>query len=220
MKNRLNLKLAIVAAGLLGVAASQNAAAITLDFASITGANVSFQNGNFVFNNNGAGYSLGITGSTGVGNSVGDFGSISGVYNIGNITTLGALQTAPVTGSGTMLINDGSLNMTGTVVWDTIATYGVGTTINVLGTLNLTGITYTGTQSDLLALAAAGSGFEAITLQFASPQTLTALKAANSAVRTSFSGNITSAVPDGGLTAMLLGMGMLGLGFVRRMVQS
>jgi hypothetical protein len=28
-----------------------------------------------------------------------------------------------------------------------------------------------------------------------------------------------SIVPDGGLTAMLLGMGMLGLGWVRRMVK-
>ena len=65
-----------------------------------------------------------------------------------------------------MNITDGSHILTGSVVWNTIASFGTSTTINLTGTVNLTGITYSGTQSDLQTLATAGSAVDTITLQF------------------------------------------------------
>jgi hypothetical protein len=217
MKNKSAKFLVRLAMG-LGVfaLAVQHCSAIHLDFAALTDANVSFSGGNFVFNNNGGGYSFQITDSSGTGDSIGDNGNIAGTFAIGTITTLGGLQTAPVTGSGTVTINDGSLDLTGTVVWDEISTFGTGGTINVNGILNLTSITYSGLQSDLIALAASGVATDTITFQFVPGKTLTQLKGATTPIVTSFSGSIDTPVPDGGLTIALLGFALVGVEGLRR----
>ena len=202
----------VLSGGLL----SQRASAITIDFSSIGGASVEFLNGTFYFNNAPGGYSLNVTSSTGTGDSIGNLGSISGVFSIGAITISGGVQSAPVTGSGVMTIFDGTTTMTGTIVWDQIATFGTGTTLNVNGVLNLTSITYAGGGSDLGALAAAGSAYEVITLQFIPAKTLTTLANATSPLTTSFSGSITTAVPDGGMTLALLSLALLGIGGLHR----
>jgi len=212
-KSLLSLCCGVLSAGLL----TQRASAITIDFSSIGGASVEFLNGNFYFNNNAAnGYSLNVTLSNGNGDSIGNLGAISGVFSIGAVSISGTTESAPVTGSGVMSIFDGSATLTGTVVWNMISTTGTGSTLNVNGVLNLTSITYAGGGSDLGALAAAGSAYEVITLQFVPAKTLTTLANATSPLTTSFSGSITTAVPDGGMTIALLGLALLGVGGLHR----
>ena len=195
---------------------SQKASAITIDFSSIGSASVQFLNGNFSFNNAPNGYSLNVTLSNGNGDSIGNLGSISGVFSIGAVSISGTTESAPVTGSGVMTIFDGSATLTGTIVWNQISTTGTGSTLNVNGVLNLTSITYAGGGNDLGALAAAGSAYEVITLQFVPAKTLTTLANTTSPLTTSFSGSITTPVPEGGMTIALLGLALLGIGGLHR----
>jgi hypothetical protein len=86
-------------------------------------------------------------------------GTISGAFTIGAITTTGPYQSASVSGSGTLSIDDGLGNLfTATISWSGITTFstpfgGFGA-INPSALANLTGISYGGTNSDLLAIAA------------------------------------------------------------------
>ena len=122
----------------------QNAQAnAEIDFASIIGANVVFNgSGGFYFKNAttgvGAGYSFQVNDASASlpGDSVGDYGNMSGTYSIGTISpVVGGGETAAVTGSGVLTISDGSFNLTGTLVWDDITTVGTGTTLNITGNL-------------------------------------------------------------------------------------
>jgi len=210
-------KICLVLAGIVGALVSQQAQAITLNFSSLTDADVVFQNGGFSFVNNGSGDSFNITTSSGVGDAVGDDGNISGSYSIGTVHMAGPSQSATVTGSGILTISDGGLDLTGNLIWGSIGTFGTGGTVNVTGTLNVTSIAYSGTQSDLLALAAAGAASDVITFQLGTGQTLNTLKATTSPITSSFSGTITAPnVPDGGTTVLLLGVGLSAIGLLRK----
>ena len=202
----------------------QNAQAnASLDFSSIIGANVVFNGtGGFYFKNAtsgvGNGYSFQVIDANNLpGDSVGDYGNMTGTYNIGAITTSGATQSAAVTGSGIVTINDGSFVLTGTLVWDDITTVGTGTTLNITGKLNVTSVTYAGSQVDLQTLAAAGSLSDTVDFTFNPAKPLTTLK--NTPEHTTFSGSIT-AIPDGAMTVQLLGGALLAIAAVRRKMAS
>jgi hypothetical protein len=167
-----------VAAGLACAAASSRAD-ITLQFSTgTTGGDIDFTGGgNFSFVNGGGGSSFQIgtaSGSSATGDSFGDLGSIAGTFQIGTISG----STATVNGAGTLSINDGlGHDLTGTVTWSTIGNLGTGNTLNVTGLLNLSTITYSGTQKDLQALAGFQTGEQVVSFSFAPPESLADLAA-------------------------------------------
>ena len=191
---------------------SFQAKAITLDFQSLDGTVVNFA-GNSTFNFTSTnGYQFSISSVTGgAGTSVGFNGFLSpgGPFTIGAITTNAGLQSAPVTGTSTLHITDNAAtDLTGTINWISIATINVLGILDLSGQVNLTGITYPGGNSDLGALAAAGSASDVVTFQFVPAKDLTTLATVGG--QTSYSGSIT-AVPEPGtwvLVAMGTGLGV------------
>jgi hypothetical protein len=204
----------VLGSALILIAAHQ-AMALTLNFSNLIGTEVSFSGGAFSFTSTN-GYQFSITSvNGGAGDSVGFQGyvDLGGPFTIGAITINGSLQSAPVTGLGTLHITDSAAtDLTGTIEWLDISTLGVGGVVNLTGMVNLTGILYGGASSDLSALAAAGAASDVITFQFVPAQTLTELK--NTGGQTSYSGSIV-AVPEPGTIALVL-VGLVGLGLIRR----
>jgi hypothetical protein len=213
---------------LLGVLAAspETARALQINFGNLTGASVQFDgtSGTFSFNPGSGGNQFAITTvGGGAGDSVGDLGSMSGTFTIGTISSFLGVQTAPVTGTGSLTIHGGGNDLTAALVWNTIATMGAGGLINVNGALNLTSITYSGLQTDLLGLSSTGVGTETISFQFAGLTSLTDLTTSGTSLDTSFSGSLSAVstgggapVPDGGTTMALLGTGLVGVGGLRR----
>ena len=157
------------------------------------------------------------------GTASGLLGEMTGTFTIGTITTtivpgLGTMQTASVTGSGTFVIHDGAFTLSAALTWVDIAQFGSGAFLNTTGTVNLTGITYGGSNLDLLALAAAGSGNNVLSFQFAPTVSLEELRNGPGPHKTSFSGSVdfpSGAVPDGGSTLILLGLAVAGVAAIR-----
>jgi hypothetical protein len=153
------------------------------------------------------------------GTASGFMGEITGVFSIGTITTVGSLSSAPVTGTGAFDISDGTFDLTGTLNWLDIQQIGTGNSLDILGQVNLTGITYGGTNPDLVALATVGSAIDTLSFQFTPAVSLSTLKNGPGPNQTSFSGNVAT-VPDGGSTVGLLGLALLGVGFIRKRIKS
>jgi hypothetical protein len=196
-------------AALLGVGyVSEARAELVLALSSDVGANVEFTgsgtSATFVFNNNLSGTGFHITSSSGVGDSVGLHGTIGGSFTYQNlqITTLGISQMAPVaTVGGVLTITDASLQaLTGTITGVDIGTMGTLGGVNVNGDINLSNVTYAGTNADLLTLrdeADYGSGVLAITFQFTPAQSLTQLVTNLADNATSYSGSLmTQSAPE------------------------
>lgn len=194
----------VVAASVAGASATP----ISLSYSSTIGSTISFDgSGNFGFNPTANNFQI-----TSAGISAGLLGEMTGTYAIGAITTVGTLSTANVTGTGTLVIHDGlGNNLTGTLVWDNIQQSGTGGSLNIVGNVNVTGVTYTGANTDLLAML--NGAIDTLSFQFATTITLADLK--TSANTTSFSGSITAA-PDGGLCLAMLGFAMVGVEGLRR----
>jgi hypothetical protein len=201
-------------AGLLLLALSFQAQAITLNFQGLNGTVISFgTNSTFGFTSTN-GYQFSISSSDGVQDSVGLNGYVSpsGPFVIGTIQTFGSTETAPVTGSSTLHITDtNALDLTGSIEWDTITTVSGGAVTEITGELNLTAIAYSGANSDLNALKTAGAATDDITLHFSPAETLTQL--ASGGGQTAYSGTIF-AVPEPG-TCLLVAMGTCLAAFLR-----
>lgn len=147
-----------------------------------------------------------------------DTGSASGWT--GDITgsfAIGVGNPAPVSNVGQFIIDDGATDLTADLTFGTIGVLGTGGTLNVFGVINLTNISYAGTNADLEALRDDVSGALVITFQFVPAVSLANLKAG--VHKTTFSGSVfsrSSIVPDGGASAVLLGTGLLGLAAISR----
>jgi hypothetical protein len=197
---------------LLLLSLSFQAKAITLDFQGLDGTVINFAtNSTFSFTSTN-GYQFSISSVIGgAGTSVGFNGFLApgGPFTIGAITTNAGLQSAPVTGTSTLHITDNAAtDLTGTINWISIGTVNVLGVLNLSGQVNLTGITYPGANSDLSALAAAGSAEDVVTFQCIPAKDLTTLSTQGGF--TSYSGSIT-AVPEPGvwvLVAMGTGLGV------------
>lgn len=144
-------------------------------------------------------------------------GDMTGTFTIGVISNPApGVFTAPVTGTGTFVIHDGAgFDLTATLTWNTIAQVGTGNALNIQGQANLTGISYLGANTDLIAMANAGTAANVLTFQFVPAVTLQVLRDGPGEHSTSFSGTVVS-LPDGGSTVMLLGAALGVIGIARR----
>lgn len=206
-----SLKTIALTAGIaLASAGSALATSMAVDYANTTGSFINF-NGNNTFNFSPSLNSLRITS----GSAAGLGGQITGLFNMGAI--IGG--DAPVTGTGLLTINDGITLFTANVTWADLFTHGTGSTLNTGGVVDLTGAHYTGSNPDLVALAA-GPDINVLTFQFAPGVSIEQL--ASGVYHTSFSGTITipTPAPDGGMTVAMLGGSLLAFVGVRRKFNS
>lgn len=136
-----------------------------------------------------------------------------GPWSYGPITG----EHAPVSGGGVLTIQDGSTPLTGNLLWENVASPARGfETWNTEWDVNVTGITYSGSNPDLQALAGVGEATLVVSSQFVvngKPMNLTALSTGSGPYRSSYSVTLT-AVPEAstwfagaGALALLLGFG-------------
>jgi hypothetical protein len=229
---------------LLGTALAPTAhAAIVLDLSSVGTANVNFAGtgtgAKIAFNNNSpaapyySGYGFAIGSSTGVGDSVFLPGKIGGMfsYATSSIVTSGNDQTASlIIMNGTFSITDASqktftATLTGGQI-DTSSPTATSSSGAIYGALELSNVTYTGSNADLLALQtgiAADGGNIVISFQFIAAEPLSELAAAGSNEKTTYSATVSAgsfspeSVPEpASLTLGFLSLGTVLMGACRR----
>lgn len=199
---------------------------LTLNFAANTGAGLQFNGAShsFQFINDGGGYQWHITSETGGSSALNLNGAFNnGPFNYGPITITGSgltmIQSAMVTGPlGGFMINDGSgHNLSGAVNFIDVETYaaGSGGGMNALTlAVNLTGVTYSGSNPDLLFLRSGQPATLDLSFQFSPGETLTQLSTGTGPFLTSYSGSLV-VVPEPSALA-LAGLGGLVLLKLRR----
>ncbi len=221
--------LSVIGAGVL-LALPVGAQGLSLNFSSSPGASIQFNgsSSSFQFDSSTSstfgGFFLGtqwfIGTETGGSAAVGLFGSVgSSVFTYGPITTTGTEQSAMVTGpAGQLVINDGSgYNLTGIVNWGQIETFNYAGALNASLGVNVTDLSYSGSNADLKALIADGAASMNLTFQFAPGETLSQLTSGSSPFLTSYSGSISAtAVPEPTTVSCSL-IGLTILGFVQRL---
>jgi hypothetical protein len=202
-----------LAAAAIGFVDSANANPYSFSYASRPGSAIVFP-GNHTFHFAPGTNDFVVTSGT----ASGDFGQIIGTFTIGTITPIPGGATAPVTGTGTFVIHDGTgHDLTASLTWVDITQIGTSGTLNIGGAINLTSITYTGTNHDLVNLRIAGSASDTLDFTFNPAVTLAHLRNGPGSHSTSFSGTVSYQVPDGGTAVALLGIALAGVGGVRRM---
>lgn len=194
-------------------------AQLTLNFAANTGSSVQFNGAasSFNFNNGNNGFQWTVTDEVGGSSSVGLNASVlNGPFLYGPITTAGNVEYATVLGPlGNLVIHSASGDLTGTVNWIDVATFGLGGgAINASLDVNVSNIHYAGINPDLLYLVANQPGSMDVSFQFASSRTLTELSTGTGPYLTSYSGSL-SVVPEPSALA-LAGLGGLALLHLRR----
>jgi hypothetical protein len=206
---------ACLAACVLWAAAGAHAS--TLNFDSLPNASVVFygDTDTFTFLPEGSGYDFQISSAANAADAdtVGLVGNIEGTFSIGPISTpFPNVQTASVGGTGLFSIRDeDGVSLQSSITWKDVMTVGAGGLLNVSGLMNVTGVTYTGTNADLMHLVTAENGAAVVTFQFVPPKSLTQLTTDGKTYATSYSGSV---VPEPA-TLFLLGSGLTGLGAYR-----
>ncbi len=224
-------KLLSVAAAALTFPVVSSNAQLTFNFASTPGATIQFNGtgSSFQFNDSATPLYLGTQWQ--IGSESGGTGSATGLsgvvnnspFSYGPITTSVLVpgldyEYANVTGPlGGLSINDGAGDfLTGNVDWIQVATYNYVGAINGQLIVNVTGLSYAGSNPDLLTLAADTPAAMSLTFQFAPGQTLSSLTSGTGPYMTSFSGSLSAVPEPSTLTMAMLGLVVCGLVTVSR----
>jgi hypothetical protein len=154
----------------------------------------------------------------GTGSAAGYLGAISGVWTLGPpipLTVDPLLETARITGAGTLSIFDGTDELTATLEWVEGRSRKAVQSVGKLGAPgNLTGVSYAGVDPDLLAYANALRTSAFLTYSFLPGQGFEDLVLSGTRI-TTFSAKLVAAtgnpVPDAAATSALLGLGLLSL---------
>jgi hypothetical protein len=189
-----------------------------LDFSALVGAGIQFNGtaSSFQFNNNAGGNQWQITlESGGTGSALGLVGRFNGgPWSYGPITTSGFDETANVNllPTATFTITDGGGNLaTANVTWGQVSTYRSIGGLNASLSVNLSSLSYSGSNPDLLTFFSAGAGQANVSFQFNPSQDLNALTSGAGPYTTSFSGSL-AVVPEP-TSALLFGLGLALFGF-------
>jgi hypothetical protein len=159
-----------------------------------------------------------IDASNGTGDAIGLFGDLDGTFTIGAITSSTpvpgiTVETASVTGMGSFEIDDGmGFIFSGDLVWVEITTVNNSGSVNTLGTVNLTNITYGGTKADLLAFVPVGSGIIQANFVLVNTGDRLSTLVANGGSANNWSGTLT-VIPEPA-TLLLTGLGLASVGGV------
>jgi hypothetical protein len=110
---------------------------------------------------------------------------------------------------GTLDIKDGSglFDVTGLVDWVQINTFNYSGALNAALVVNISGLSYAGSNPDLQSLVAGGSGQVTLTFQFSPGETLSQLSSGSSPFTTSYSGSISPTPEPTTVGLLLLGLG-------------
>ena len=212
--NTVTTKVALgLTCGLALASATSVLATNEFSYSSVGGAAINFIGGGQFDFTPSASFQI-ISSSFGTGAN-GLLGGMSGTYTMTGISG----NTANVTGSGGFSITDASnVKLTGTLTWLTVSQTGTGNTLDFLGAVNLTGLSYAGSNPVLQDLAVQTSVIDTLSFTFVPMESLTQLANTTSPLSTTFSGTIagtTSSLPDGGTTVALLGGALTAMGIVR-----
>lgn len=155
-----------------------------------------------------------------------DDGSLDGLkglittsgFNVGAITVLGGLEIAPVTGTGTVSIFDGTDTLTADLQFDEISSFKNSVGLSYSTLVNLTNVLYSGTNAGLLAVRNSIDPALSIAATFVPNRPLTELLTNNPGTITTsyavaFSGQ---PVPEPSTVALLtVGLGVGGFSLAR-----
>jgi len=218
------LKLFVMVLAGLALSAVASRAALTLDFSSTPGASIQFNGAasSFQFNTSTSNNYVGsqwVIGNEvgGTGSAIGLFGAVTnGPFSYGPISTpFTGLQIATVSNVplGSLSINDGEGDfLTGNIAWVQLDTFQFSGGINASLMVNVTSLTYSGTNQDLLTLVENGPAAMDLTFQFSPGLTLSDLTSGSGPFTTSFSGSISVSTTEPTPEPTTVGCFLLGLG--------
>lgn len=237
-------RLAFALAAMLGLAVASGAnAAIVLTFSSIANSQIEFTgNGSTTSfhltpsltglvipggpNGIGKDRMFSITSvQNGIGDALGLFGDVTGTfsYSASDITSPGGgVERATLTSVGgpaqlTLGPDTGNVSLTATIDWIDIETKGTGSALNAQGQVNISSVSYSGTNADLIMFAnqvAAQGGIGTLSFSFLPTRSLNDLLGPGT-FKTGYSGSLTAAPEPGTVAMALTALPLLGLGYCR-----
>ena len=192
--------------------------AVDLDFSSLGSSlfiSTAHNYGDLGFSTPASGFNFQIADSSLAGLSGLD-GTLSGFFEIGQVTSVAGFEEAPVLGTGGFSIADGKGGLlTGSLTWGTITQLGAIGGLNSFDEVNLSDFSYSGSNPSLQTLAADESARVTLSFQFLPGKQLDTVEIGEAPQTSTFSGTLV-AVPEPGATAALIGILVFALVLVRR----
>jgi hypothetical protein len=162
-----------------------------------------------------------VTTSTSLSGLPGYFGSITGTFTIGSVSTFGIVSKANISGLGIFKIfGQGADTAVLTADLSLVKISSVGSasvTVNPDAAINLTNFQYSGTDANLIAIRDGSiTGITTISMQFVPGRSLPDLTQNGAYNSTSYSGSVLTQIPEASTYAALLAALTLSVVFVRR----